>query len=110
MSRPKSAAVKDIHIDMPIFWVRNINILSISAMAIGDIDPSLLHTALKQKAKVTSAVVFPIIGPTPLTGKLCPLLTNFLLFIPYNIGLHLRKYTVCEITRGFAWQLKVESR
>jgi len=26
MSRPESAAVKDIDIDIPIFWVRNIDI------------------------------------------------------------------------------------
>jgi len=36
MSRPKSAAVKDIDIDIDIadIWVRNIDIISISAKAI----------------------------------------------------------------------------
>ena len=33
MSRPKSAAVKDISIS-PIFWVRNIDIVLISATAV----------------------------------------------------------------------------
>ena len=48
MSRPKNAAVKDIDIDIAdIFLVRNIGILSISAMAISTLFFSSGQTAVK---------------------------------------------------------------
>jgi len=60
-SRPKSAAAKDIDVDIDIteiFWVRNIDIVSISAMAV----KTAVSTHLYRKytcatASLTSALI-----------------------------------------------------